>query len=1090
MIFLNLLLVAAMGLTVGMSTRFFSPQELQDRFEKGQKLYALGDYQKAVSHYQAILSTESNSMIDVEDVAVNVDEFILPVQVAATYQLANTHNKLGLEKLQRSAFLRDEQKEQLAQERYEEALGDLGASLRYFSKLVENEGVDGRTRVMAQYQMLETSYQLKRYEQVLEQGKTLLQNFPNSVYETSAYYNMGWSNFELERYTDAIENYKQVLFLSPRGSHSDRSLLQMAECHSRLGQHEEAIKHLDRLIRRYDFSQMSEQEIIEMVSLKLQGLAKETTRELVAGAQLKKGDIFAEQGKVEEALAAYAVVPAQYETEARLVQNSYIRSAELIHKTRGTQAALAAYKNAIENVDDKQFQARTQLTVAWLLFEDQEYAKAGDEYRIFLKAYGDVASRVGFDRDKTLFRIGQCYQAHGQKMRGTDEQGSVEALDEAIAHYHQVLDEYSGSELIPDALFGLGFSSQLKKDNGGARPPYRELVDRFADNPAAPRGLLQLARIDYEEGNLDEARDTYLAVLERYPEEDLLNSVQMELGIIYKKQGEREAAIAAFGAVEEDFPHWGKMQVERAELYVQQKEEEQAEAVLDRAIVRADDDVLKGQLHYVKGKIRFNGGDFPTAIEEFAQSLNHSPSAEVFTSSLFSRGAAYYELAKRQDAAGDSTLARPNYQASLVDMKDLLKRDIPPSLRDGAFRTLGAGMIRLNQEREAAQYYQELIADSEDPQEQATFQMLLTELYYDKQDFSQAKKFARQLLDMEFEDDNDAGYFRKERAYSIIGNALLQEKQYQEAAEVFAAGLKRYPSSGESANMAFSKAFAQFNGEDYETAIGSFEAYLADYPNNRNSLHGHYYLAHANQVLTRYQAAAKKFKLLAERYPNSNYEEEGLYLVGENYYNERDFEKAVEAYGELLGKYPQGRYGANATYALAWSYFELERMEEGVEAMKKLVQFYPQNEFASKAQFTVGDFYYNIRSYEEARVAYLHLLENYPDAQETPRARRLVAELNEIQATFDYAKVMEFFEAKNYTEAVVGFEEIVEKYPDTYTELAAYCNLGLSYEIMRRWKEAADNYQKIVEKGGDDPENADVVGFAKLHRDWIVENRL
>ena len=183
-------------------------------------------------------------------VAVNVDEFILPVQVAATYQLANTHNKLGLEKLQRSAFLRDEQKEQLAQERYEEALGDLGASLRYFSKLVENEGVDGRTRVMAQYQMLETSYQLKRYEQVLEQGKTLLQNFPNSVYETSAYYNMGWSNFELERYTDAIENYKQVLFLSPRGSHSDRSLLQMAECHSRLGQHEEAIKHLDRLIRQ------------------------------------------------------------------------------------------------------------------------------------------------------------------------------------------------------------------------------------------------------------------------------------------------------------------------------------------------------------------------------------------------------------------------------------------------------------------------------------------------------------------------------------------------------------------------------------------------------------------------------------------------------------------------------------------------------------------------------------------------------------------------------------------------------------------------------------------------------------------------
>jgi hypothetical protein len=30
----------------------------------------------------------------------------------------------------------------------------------------------------------------------------------------------------------------------------------------------------------------------------------------------------------------------------------------------------------------------------------------------------------------------------------------------------------------------------------------------------------------------------------------------------------------------------------------------------------------------------------------------------------------------------------------------------------------------------------------------------------------------------------------------------------------------------------------------------------------------------------------------------------------------------------------------------------------------------------------------------------------------------------------------------------------------------------------------------VEEKGGGKPENADVVSFAKLHRDWIVENRL
>lgn len=97
MLFLNLVIVAAVGLTAAMSTRYFSPQELLDDFEKGQKLYALGDYAKAIGHYEDILAIRSNATIEVENVAVNVDEFLLPVRVAATYQLANSYNKLGLE---------------------------------------------------------------------------------------------------------------------------------------------------------------------------------------------------------------------------------------------------------------------------------------------------------------------------------------------------------------------------------------------------------------------------------------------------------------------------------------------------------------------------------------------------------------------------------------------------------------------------------------------------------------------------------------------------------------------------------------------------------------------------------------------------------------------------------------------------------------------------------------------------------------------------------------------------------------------------------------------------------------------------------
>ncbi|MBT7861218.1 MAG: tetratricopeptide repeat protein [Gemmatimonadetes bacterium] len=1087
---LNLLVMGAIGLAATMSTRYFSPQELLDRFEKGQRVYALGDYTKAVDHYHAIIATQSNVTIDVEQVAVNVDEFILPIRVAATYQLANAHNKLGLEKLERSEILRHEKNEVLAQERYEEALQDLDISHDYFSQLANNESVGVRTRVMAQFQMLETAYQLKRYKQVVEQGQAFLGTFPNSVYESSVNYNMAWSSFELEQYPEAIGYYEQVLFLSPRGSNSDRALVQMAACYRRLGNFDAALASLDRLIARYDFSEMSEQELIEMASLKLKGIITETTRELVASAQLTKGDILAEQGQVDEALAVYAVVPERYEAEARLVQAAYIRQAELIHKERGTEAAIVAYKGAIEDVDDKVFQAQAQLTLAALLFDEARFVEAGDEYGIYLLAYSNVAARIGFRRDKALFRIGQCHQAHGQQIRPDDPEASRSSFMQSLEQYRLMIAEHEQSTLVADALFGIGISSQGLEDRAAARVAYEELLERFPDHQIAPRAWAQLARMDYEEGDLERARDIYQSILDGDGDAGQRNSIRMELGITHRRLGDAAAAIKAFAAVDPSFPHWSKTQIELAQLYSSVGEVDRAQQVLDLTQEKVGDGALSGRLRHMKGKLLYDERRFPQAIEEFGLSLNQAQDPDIVTSSLFSRGASYYELARVQDAAGDSNVARVNYEASMTDMQALLQKDIPANMRDGAFRTLGAVMIRLDLARDASQYYQELIDGSDDPQEGATFLMLLTELYYDMRDFAQAETVARRLLTHEFEDDNSAGYYRRERAYSIIGNALLEQKKHLAAADIFAQGLERYPSSGESANMAFSVALARFSGGEYESALEGFKSYLEGFPNDHNRIHGEYYLAHSHQVLTQFEDAAREFAELADRHPDSNYDEEALFLAGENHYNLRDFASSAAAYQKLLAKYPTGRHAGPATYALAWSFFEQEMMEEGVGAMRTLVRDYPESEFAAKAQFTVGDFHYNLREYEQALGAYSHLLDQYADSEEAPRARTLVAELNEIGATFEYATIMKLFEDQQYDEAITGFEQITLKYAGTYTELAAYCNQGLAYEITRRWKQAADSYEQVLEKGGDDLQSADVVSFAKSHRDWIVENRL
>ena len=151
---------------------------------------------------------------------------------------------------------------------------------------------------------------------------------------------------------------------------------------------------------------------------------------------------------------------------------------------------------------------------------------------------------------------------------------------------------------------------------------------------------------------------------------------------------------------------------------------------------------------------------------------------------------------------------------------------------------------------------------------------------------------------------------------------------------------------------------------------------------------------------------------------------------------------------------------------------------------------YPKSEFAARAQFTVGDYHYNNKEYDLALTAYSSLITDYPREPEAAKAQRLVDELNEIEASQAYKIVMDQFEGKQHDLAIEGFKEIIEKYPDTYTQLNAYCNLCLTYEILRQWPEAVENYDNTLKIGSDNIENSDVVNFARLHRDWIVENRL
>ena len=57
-------------------------------------------------------------------------------------------------------------------------------------------------------------------------------------------------------------------------------------------------------------------------------------------------------------------------------------------------------------------------------------------------------------------------------------------------------------------------------------------------------------------------------------------------------------------------------------------------------------------------------------------------------------------------------------------------------------------------------------------------------------------------------------------------------------------------------------------------------------------------------------------------------------------------------------------------------------------------------------------------------------------------------------------------------------------------EVGALSNLGICYELLRRWKDAVQTYDRVITLYEDDRASQEAYKFAKGHRDWIVTTRL
>ena len=1058
-----------------------SEEELVASFQEAQRFYAEGAYDQAIVEYTTVTRVQSKA-IDVQNIEVMVGEERFPLRDAAFYQIGNAHSKLYQDYTRFAEETSTTEKRAEYQDLSDSAFARAVAEFRHVIATATSQVL----RVRAHSRLIDLFFLAKAYPEVIAASEEMIANYPNSSQIANAYYNTGWAHYETKNYGRAIQSFAALLAHFPTGYQSDRSLFQIGECYREQGDCRQAIGYYDRLVERQRIESLTEDELLQMKREKMAGLVDETALELAAKAKIRAGTCYAQLGRFAEGIQAYRRVIDLFSTERSLVEEAYLRMADLYREQGNLDAALQTYREAIDQSQDRTLKARIQYALAERLFSQKLYEQAIQEYRVYLQGYGDIAHVAGFSQDRVRYRIGSSHQQLGQQyLEAGNRPAASGQLEHAIAQYDTLYD--AAGFYVIDAQFNRALAHQALATTlsvAHARTAYEAIIQEDQEEGYTQRALVQLAELLFEQGQYVAAAERAEQLLRTYTDSEFTNEALMRLALSRQAEGDLDRAGVAFLRVASESPYFVQARLGGGHVFLTQGEYAEAIAALEAAFDQVEDEGQLGSYHYLLGQAYSGQEEYRRAIAHFTEAVGLSVNNKLIEAIHLSRS--------------NAAFAVEDYRQGEQDLHWIIENVEDEEKIRFARNTLAFSYIKQNRGGDAVQVLDEMVAQADGPQEKADLLNRMMDLHYDQDNYPQTVRTARQLLALNSADESDSvSHDIKEKAYFILGDALLRLGRNAEAVEVFNQVLGAYPNSHFAKDMQLTLGTHYFSQGELDRAVEIFTQLKGTELNPEKARLVSFYLANAHYSLREFEQAQVLFQQLLADYPDMHELPDILFGLAESFYQQGQYEEAIVYYQRLLGEFPDEPSADDSQYNMAWCLIELNRQEQAMQAFRTLLERYPQSEFAASVHFTFGDYAYNRGDYREAMQSYLLVQERFPTAEVASQVPRLVAELKEAiayeryeqgLALMDSAEVTK--EPQHYQQAVAIFQDVIDNYPGTESEIGALSNMGVCLEGLGKWRQAVEVYDRVIQLFEDKRATRDAFLFAQSHRDWIVSSRL
>ncbi len=374
----------------------------------------------------------------------------------------------------------------------------------------------------------EVLYNLKRFKE----AEKCYKNSLDGQYKREAIYGLGWTYYKLNKWNKAREFFQTFYTLYPEDEFRPISLYYTARAGFKLGKFDESIALFREVINTTPSSLLvDDAKYLIGKAYFLKGEYTETIKEMTEFIQKYPeskfylysiamiGDAYYEQGKYKSAISYFSKVTSPSVSRTSVLKDEANFKIERCYYKMGVyDHPLKVLENFVKKYPDSHKSAELQIEIAEYYFKVKNLTRAISSYKKVIDDFS-WSNQV----DKALFGLAECWFTLGE-------------YEKAIEEYKRVF----GTSYAPRARLNIAGIYSLLGDHESAIKEYEILASQFSGSLFSKDAEYAIGRAYKKLQKPEEARIAFSRFIERYPGDKRIWAGYLEIAKTYEKEGELE----------------------------------------------------------------------------------------------------------------------------------------------------------------------------------------------------------------------------------------------------------------------------------------------------------------------------------------------------------------------------------------------------------------------------------------------------------------------------------------------------------------------------------------------------------------------